>query len=157
MDLVGIAIFDRLEQALQPRPELNEHMWSRREIENYLASQEALLAYASTSGMEAALGPLFAPVERDRYTKVMRECIEDLVPRAALRDSEDRWWSEVKASTEFLDRLFESFFSKLALPNLMSKSSYHVLARHVPRANVHPDVVAMLDRIARVASQARRA
>ena len=45
-DLVGCAIFDRLQTQLQVGPELHELMWSRREIENYLCSPETLISFA---------------------------------------------------------------------------------------------------------------
>ena len=45
-DLVGIAIFDRLDRDLQSHPALKELMWRRREIENYFCTEEVLVAYA---------------------------------------------------------------------------------------------------------------
>ncbi len=62
----------------------------------------------------------------------MRECIADLVAPIALRDRSDPWWSDTKASDDFLDRLFETYFHRLGPPNLMRKTSYHAQARLVP-------------------------
>ena len=76
----------------------------------------------------------------------MQECLDDLVPRAALRDSSDPWWIDTKAS-DFLDRLFKTFYKKLGIPNLMNKSDYHVLARHVPKEQIDPEVSQVLDAI----------
>ena len=45
-DLVGIAIFDRLDKKLQATGTLVEMMWRRREIENYFCREDVLLAYA---------------------------------------------------------------------------------------------------------------
>ncbi len=154
-DLVGFALFDRIDQPLQDRPELREYSWRRREIENYLSSPETLLAYAEGSAEEAVPGSLFKPAERQRRVAVMRECIEDFVPRAALRDQSDRWWVDTKASDEFLDRLFEAFFKKLGLPNLMSKTHYHVLARCVPSDQVNSEVSHVLDSICTLVAQAK--
>ena len=84
----------------------------------------------------------------------MQECIADLVPPVALRDRNDRWWSEVKASDDFLDRLFETFFKRLELPNLMRKSDYHLLAEYVPESLIASDVRGVLDAIADVAQRA---
>ena len=147
-DLVGFALFDRLDQTLQDRPELLEYMWKRREIENYLCSQNTLLAYAEASARE--VGPLF----ESRWRDAMQECIEDFVPRAALRDSWDPWWMDIKASDQFLSRLFEAFFHKLGIPNLMQKTDYHVLARHVPRDEIDPEVSEVLDSLVGVAAMA---
>ena len=85
----------------------------------------------------------------------MQECINDLVPPVAPRNRDDRWWSEVKASDEYLDRLFDAFFKRLALPNLMRKSDYHVLAELVPEGLIGHEVIEKLDAIVKVAQRAR--
>jgi ABC-type taurine transport system ATPase subunit len=154
-DLVGFMLCDRLERPLQPTPELREQMWQRREIENYLCQPDTLLSYAESSSEEAAAGPLFERSEAERRRRVMQECIDDFVPRAALRDRSDAWWLNTKASDEFLDRLFVAFFKKLGLPNLLQKTDYHVLARYVPRVQIDPEVSQVLDAIVDVASRAK--
>jgi hypothetical protein len=154
-DLVGVALFDRLDQTLQTSPNLKEYAWQRREIENYLCSPETLLAWAEHSACAAVPGALFYSSETSKWRERMQECIEDVVPRVALRDPADRWWRDVKASDEFLDRLFERFFSGLGLPNLMGKTDYHVLAGHVPREQIGPEVSHVLDLIAETAAAAR--
>jgi energy-coupling factor transporter ATP-binding protein EcfA2 len=153
-DLVGFALFDRLDQALQESVRLQERMWTRREIENYLCQPETLLAYAEATGGEAALGPLFEPGERERWRESMQESINDLVPPAALRDPSNPWWVRTKASDDFLDQLFPAFSNRLNLPNLMSKTDYHVLARHVLRDLIDPEVRDVLDAIVAVAEAA---
>lgn len=87
----------------------------------------------------------------------MQRCVEDFVPRAALRDPQDRWWIDTKASDEFLDRVFRQFFKELKLPNLMSKTDYHVLARFVPTELITTEVGEVLDRIAATAKKAKPA
>lgn len=154
-DLVGFALFDRIDTQLQNRPELVEYCWTRREIENYLASAKVLKAYAVGSAEEAAPGPLFQATERSRRLDAMNECISDFVPGAAFRDPKDRWWIDTKASDDFLDRLFESFFKKLGLPNLMSKSHYHVLARYLTKEDIDPELINVLDMISKISATAR--
>ena len=78
-----------------------------------------LLDYAEAFVQESAAGPLFENAESERARRTMKKCIEDLVPPVALRNPSDPWWIKTKASDEFLDRLFEAFFEKLGLPNLM--------------------------------------
>ncbi len=156
-DLVGIAIYDRLERELQQPPGLIETMWFRREIENYLCYPEVLLAYATASAQADHPGPLFAIAEAEKRRAIMQEYIVDLVPPVALRNPEDRWWHEVKASDEFLDRLFDSFFERLGLPNLLRKSDYHVLAELVPVELIAPEVKEKLDAIVKIAQSARPA
>jgi len=153
-DLVGYGLFDRIGQPMQNRPELVEYSWRRREIENYLISPQTLEKFAELSADEAVPGPLFNQHERERRLASMRECIEDFVPRAAQRDLTDRWWIDTKASDEFLDRLFEAFFTKLGLPNLVSKTHYHRLARCVPLEQIDPEIGAVLDAIAKIANRA---
>jgi ABC-type lipoprotein export system ATPase subunit len=154
-NLVGYALFDRIDQPLQNRPELMEYSWQRREIENYLCSPETLLSYAESSMDEVAAGPLFSAAEKQKRVQAMKECIEDFVPRAAQRDLNDRWWMDTKASDDFLDRLFDSFFKKLELPNLMSKTHYHRLTRCVPERQIDAEVRRVLDQIAEVAQRAK--
>jgi len=155
-DLVGFLITDRLER--DPRdsdPRLSEWMWPRREIENYLIQPETLLLFAEAGGLEQSAGPLFEKAERQRHRSQMDECIRDLVPPLALRDSSDPWWGEVKATDEFLDRIFERFYERLGLPNLMQKSDYHRLTRFVPEDQIDPAVSEALDLILETSEKAR--
>ena len=149
--LRGIAILDRVDAPEIPCPELSDRRWQRREIENYLCYPEALEAYARASAQEDEPGPLFAASEANRRIEVMQQCIEKLVPPVALRDRNDRWWREVKASDDFLDRVFEDYFATLGLPNLMRKNGYYVLAKHVPLDLIGPEVTGILDAIVAVA------
>ena len=126
-DLVGFALFDRLTQPISDTPKLKEYMWNRSEIENYLFSTETIIAFTKSLAKEKVAGPLLEWGEQEKLKNIMQECLEDLVPRAALRDSSDPWWIDTKAS-DFLDRLFKTFYKKLGIPNLMNKSDYHVLS-----------------------------
>jgi len=154
-DLAGLAIYDRLDREMQQPPGLWEIMWNRREIENYLCYPEVLLTYATASAQKDQPGPLFAAAEAHKRQAIMQDCINDLVLPVALRNRDDRWWSDVKASDEFLDRLFDAFFKRLGLPNLMRKSDYHVLAELVPEGLIEPEVIEKLDSIVKVAQDAR--
>lgn len=146
-DLVGLAIFDRRASLPRTDPNLRMLMWQRRELENYLCYPEVLRAYARGGGPPN----LFSSAREE----TMQQCIEDLVPPLALRDRNDRWWNEVKASDEFLDRLFEEYFQRLHLPNLMRKSNYHELARWVPLDLIAPEISEKLTAIVEVAKAAR--
>jgi len=152
-DLVGFALFDNLQQTIELRPSLQTHMWSRREIENYLCQPEALIDYAQS--LADGPGPLFETAGRNQYRSVMEECIRDHAIPAALKNPDDLWWSTVKASDEFLDRVFEKFFSKLGTPNLMRKTSYHRLAEFVPERLIATEVSDVLDGIVTVAADAK--
>ena len=151
-DLSAYTLCGRLASALKSTPKHTEHMWARRGIENYHCQPKTLLKYAASMAMEA--GPLFEESESQRLKKAMQECIDDYVPRAASRDMADRWWEETKVCEDFLDRLFPAYFKKFNLPNLMNKTNYHVLARHVDAADIAPEVKDVLDGILAAAQRA---
>jgi hypothetical protein len=98
------------------------------------------MAYAASIADQQ---PLFG----EQYRETMRHQIEALIPPVALRDPGDPYWTNVKASDDFLDRLFEAFFQALRLPNLMRKSNYHELAGFVPLERIDREVIEVLDDI----------
>jgi len=67
------------------------------------------------------------------------------------------WSADTKVSDDFLDPLFETFFKKLGLPNLMRKTDYHVLAQHVPRDDIDDEILRVLDMIVDVSGSAKPA
>jgi hypothetical protein len=129
-------------------------MWKRREIENYLCQPETLSAFAQSSTLETSPGPLWEETASGERKKIMDECIRDLVPPVALRNPKDSWWHDTKASTDFLDRLFEMFYERRGLPNLLRKSNYHILAEYVPRDLIDPEIIEVLDDILTVSRRA---
>jgi energy-coupling factor transporter ATP-binding protein EcfA2 len=142
-DLVGIALFDRIpDKRLQQIASMRELIWKRREIENYLIAPETLIAYARQEG------------DKNRV-QVMRDVIQLLVPPIALQNTDDKWWRDTRASEDFLDRVFELYFEKLGLPNLMRKTYYHILANHVPVGQIDPEVIEKLDAILETAKRAK--
>lgn len=155
-ELLGFVLVDRIERDLHHRADLRERMWQRREIENYLCQPETLLRYAEDSARETSIGPLFDEAEVEKRRPIMEECIEDFVPPVALRNPDDRWWFDTKASDNFLDRLFDTFYKKLGLPNLMRKTDYHALAYLVPARLLDPEIARILDEILAVATEAER-
>lgn len=153
-DLVGVGIFDRLELPTDQHAALRVVTWRRREIENYLASERTLLRFAESSASSLDTGPLFASAEAGRRVDAMRTAMSQFAPPAALSNAEDPWWTETKMSDAFLDRVFESFFKALDLPNLMRKTDYHQLARHVPSDELPLEVKEKLDLIVDVSARA---
>jgi energy-coupling factor transporter ATP-binding protein EcfA2 len=153
--LIGLTICDRDAQLLSSASELSEYKWQRREIENYLCQPDTLLNYAEASGQERSDEPLFDQPEINRRREIMQDCINDFVPRAALRDLSDQWWINTKVSDDFLNRLFDAFFSKLELTNLMRKTNYHVLVQYIPEDQIDPEIINALDKICEVAEKAK--
>lgn len=155
-DLVGFALFDQLSRKLpESSPGLQEYMWERREVENYFCSPETLLAYVDSLIQDTSPGPLFTLVQRPRYRAMMQECIEDWVPRPVLHDLNNRWWRTTKVTDDFLDLVFEAFFKKLNLPNLMRKTDYHRLAKFLPKEEFDPEIITVLDMLLMVKKQAK--
>lgn len=140
-NLVGIALFDRIEQELGEDAVLKIMKWRRREIENYICQPETLLAYATAMNETAK--------------NVMQKTIELRVPPIALQDRNDVFWYNTKISNDFLEPLFKAFFAELGQYNLMAKSNFHVLAPYVPAALIDPEVIEKLDAIVAVAAQAQ--
>lgn len=150
-DLVGIAIFDRLGRELQQSAGLKEMMWRRRELENYLCMEEVLLTYAWNDQPD----DLFGRAEAIRREQAMKESIEGISSALKTLDEPDPWSPDIKASDNFLDRLFKRYFEKLGLPNLLSKTDCHILARLVPGDKIDTEVVEKLDAIVEVARNAK--
>lgn len=150
-DFLGIAIFDHLDKKLQEGQPLLELMWRRREIENYLCQREVLLAYARYDLPD----DLFGLAERERREQMMAEAIDEVSQALETLGRPGPWSPTIKASDDFLDPVFERYFRKLGLPNLMRKSDYHLLASLTPRAMIEAEVVEKLDAIAGVVAKAR--
>jgi len=152
-DLVGVALYDRLEQPLPSDPNLVQLMWRRREIENYLCRRSTLLSFAETQGFEQG-GDVFA----QGWRIAMEEAIEQISSALRALGTPDPWSADIKASDEFLDPLFQRFYEKLGLPNLTTqKTAYHTLAPFVPVEELDNEIREKLDAILGVAKKANPA
>lgn len=149
-DLQGFALFDRLGRPLDPNPHLEQWMWKRREIENYLCSRETLTRWARGEA-EQQLGALFQSLWQEQ----METSIRKIEQAMEVLGKGSPWNADTKVSDDFLDPLFEDFFKSLGLPNLMRKTDYHALARYVPREALDPEVSEVLDRIVAVCERAQ--
>lgn len=148
-DLIGFGLFDRLEMQLQTSPELRLYMWKRREIENYLCQREVLIAWAEDMGRRQE-GPLFAPAWKAK----MEEAIAEIEQALETLGKGSPWDAHTKVSDDFLNPLFESFFKKRGMPNLMEKTNYHTLARYVSESQIDPEISTVLNAITEVAKRA---
>jgi len=149
-DLVGIAIFDRLDSELRADGPLMETMWRRREIENYFCMEDVLLAYARYD----LANDLFGHAESQRREQAMVEAIREVTQALQTLNRPDPWSSDTKASDEFLNPLFKKFFEKLNLPLQLRKAEYHVLASLTPKEKLDPEIKEKLDAIVAVAERA---
>jgi hypothetical protein len=149
-DLVGFALFDRIDKPLDIGKPLEETMWQKRKIECYLCSESVLLTYARHDQPD----DLFGNAEAERRVRTMSECILEVTVALQTLGRPGPWSADVKASDDFLNPLFERYFQKLGLPNLLRKTDYHVLARLVPKNKLDPEVTSKLDAIVAVARKA---
>lgn len=159
--LVGFALFDRLEKGLPSDAHLSDahlkcRMWKRREIENYLCQPSTLSRWAADQG-PAPSAPLFDHAKRAARVLAMDESIRERVAPAFLRDRGDVWWWNVKASDELLDGVFEDYYRRVRLPNLMRKSDYHQLAPYVLPEELDPEIAEVLDALVELEAAARPA
>ncbi len=155
-ELRAAGLFDRLAKALPGGDAVEWLMWERREFENYLATRRTLERYAAESATDATAGPLFAESEQTRRGAAMLRSIESVEAAMKTLGKGSPWDPGVKVSDDFLDPLFADYFGRLGLPNEMPKiwQSFHVLARHVPRDEIDPEIKDKLDAIGRVAEAA---
>jgi energy-coupling factor transporter ATP-binding protein EcfA2 len=154
-DLAGIAVLDRIDMTIQESAPLVLRTWKRREIENYLTSEKALLAFAESQATGIMAGPLFEAPEKQRLRTAMAEAIAEISDALRKLSRPDPFSGDIKASDEFLTPLFHTFFQKLGLPDLMQKSDFHSLVRFLPPAEVDAEIREALDAIRLVAERAR--
>jgi ABC-type lipoprotein export system ATPase subunit len=151
-ELVGIAIFDRINAELHEGTPLREMMWSRRELENYFCSENVLIGYAR--GERAY--DLFERAESARRETAMRNAIREVASALETLGQPDPWSPDIKATDDFLDPLFRKFFKKLDLPISFRKADYHQLAKLLPASEIDEEIVLKLDAIVEVATRAKR-
>lgn len=149
-DLVGFAVYDRLERTLPTDGRLRQAMWRRREIENYLASRDSLLAWTRAAAAKQGDGPHLV----QDWLSLMNTVIDTLAGALATLNRPSPWSAEIKVTDDFLDPLFKVFFDRLSLPNLMRKTDYHELARFVPSGALDAEVTEVLDSILATAQAA---
>jgi predicted ATPase len=152
-DLVGIVVFDSIPQELDEHGLLCELKWRQREIENYLCFPETLLAYADQ--VDGEPGTLFEKPLRENQRGAMQEAMDEVAGALKTLGKPDPFGPELKVSDDFLGPVFESYFRKLKIRNLMQKTDYHVLAHLVPGNLIDPEISEKLDRIVDVANAAR--
>ncbi len=149
-DLMGFALFDRIDKPLARDTALVETTWQKREIENYLCMESVLLAYAQKDDAD----DLFARAESSRRIQTMRESISEITHAMQTLGKPNPWSADVKASDDFLNPLFDLYFRNLQMPNMLRKSGYHLLASLVTKEKIDPEVTVKLDGILAIAQKA---
>lgn len=151
-DLVGVAVFDRLDRELHLGSVLVERMWGRREIENYLVSPQSLDAFVN---LGLSQDDLVDRAEGQHRSEIMQGCVAEMVAALKVARRPDPWGPDIKVTDEFLDPLFENYYQRLGTPQQTYKRDYHALADAMPLAQIDREVASMLDAIAEVAQNAK--
>lgn len=151
-DLVGFALFDRLDRELQGGSQLTERMWRRREIENYLVTPESLRRFVV---QDIPTGDLLEAPERSHRLETLNKAIEDITSALRLTNKPDPWGADIKVTDDFLDPLFKLYYERLGTPQQVFKRDYHGLADAIPLEQLPPEVTEVLDAILAVAKNAK--
>ena len=149
-DLVGAAIFDRLERSLPQNFPVPTKVWRRREIENYFCDRDVLVRYAK--GMEP--DDLVGLALRDQRAEAMNAAI-DRVENAIRELGRDPWSADEKVSDEFLPAVFKRYFERIGGDNRLNKSNFYVLADFIRPDAVDAEIVSALDMIVEQAKKAK--
>ena len=149
-NLVGFALFDRLDKELHVGTQLVERMWAQREIENYLVTPASLQAFVLI-GLD---DDLIGQAERQTRLETLEQCQTELINALRLTTEHDPWGPDIKVTDEFLDRLFKLYYERLGTPQLTFKRDYHGLADVLPVEEIDPEVGLVLDAIFEVANRA---
>jgi ABC-type branched-subunit amino acid transport system ATPase component len=139
-NLRAVALFDHLERALPADLGAVGLMWQKREIENYLCDRDTLEAYAQQTGEQSVAGPLFSVAESERRVRVMRDSIAEMESALRTLGKGSPWEPTLKASDDFLTPLFQNYFRRLDIPNLMAKKDFYELASFVPKDKIDAEV-----------------
>ncbi len=151
-NLVGFALFDRLDRELQTGTALTERMWSRREIENYLVTPESLHAFVAGNLRD---DDLIERSERSHRLEVLQTCMDELVAALQVARRPDPWGPDIKVTDEFLDPLFENYFQHMGTPQQIYKRDYHGLADALPLEQIDPEITVQLDALVAAVALAR--
>jgi predicted ATPase len=153
--LRGVLIIDKTDAVLQ-EGSLNEMMWRRREIENYLLVPAAILRFCAqaakdtfSSRAENGDTPLLiggTPAVQKLFKKVSR--ISDEEFDAPLKDSP--FLLDTKASEVILEPFFKEFYRMIGQYNVMPKNAFYRIAAVMEKEEIHPEVIEKLGAIAQL-------
>ncbi len=141
-DLRGCVLIDQTAVGLEAHPALQERMWQRREIENYLMHPAALRRLCTklvTQEME-----LFGARAADTADELRRKRMTADDYENPLGDSATL--KEIRGSA-FLEEFFRDFFKGFRLYNAMPKREFYQIAAEMKLEEVHPEVLDVLDAI----------
>jgi predicted ATPase len=138
--LRGFVLMDRCEEKkLGSDPHLKEHMWARREIENYLIVPDAILRWCRK---HAPMGELFNYKEVNEAETLLTRRIAPEAYENPL--GTNPLLQDTKGSDGFLVPFFEDYHQTIKRYNAMPKNRLHELASVMTADEIHPEVKAVL-------------
>ena len=106
-DLQGFLVLDKsMNKGLEQAPNLQEYMWQKNEIENYLCQKEALVAYVKAGWRH---DDMFDESHMKEYENIIRAEIDKLVEASQTLGQPEPFSDDIKASNQFLQPLFKNF------------------------------------------------
>jgi hypothetical protein len=136
-DVVGVALFDRLDRTPQDSGAL-QLIWARREIENYLLSPAVLEAWAGSGDIQDLFAQGRVAAMRDAIARI-GSAQQDL--------GKDIWSPDIEATDDVLDPIFRRYFGQTGQGVLFRKADYHELVAFIEPAEIDPEVTVKLDAI----------
>jgi len=144
--LRGFVLMDRCEdKKLANDPHLKEHMWSRREIENYLIVPEAILRWCRKQARQQTEGELFEEHDVKEGEALLRRRMapeaydNPLGTNPSLQDT--------KGSDAFLVPFFADYHQAIKRYNAMPKNRLHELASVMTDNEIHPEIREVLRKL----------
>ena len=80
----------------------------------------------------------------------MNESIKEITNALETLGKGSPWSHDIKVSDEFLMPLFDTYYKKLKLPNLMEKKNFYELVQYVPVEKIDAEIeneLAALDEV----------
>lgn len=142
-NLIGLAIFDRLDQ--QPQGEqdgFSDIQWRRKEIENYFAHSDVLIAFAKGDSDNK---DLIEQSEWQSRVEAMQLAIHE-VEEATKTLGDDLWSEDRKASEQVLPQIFLRYRQKVQDVRIpASKGEYYKLIEYQSSDHIPTEVHDSLD------------
>ncbi len=151
-DLVGIAIFDRLDKELDTGSKLLETQWNKREIENYLCNRETFMNYILDEVPEQTL---FTQAENEKRMRLIIEAENDLLKALDTLGKGNPYSDDFKASDEFMEPLFREYSKKMEIPLILRKNEFYKLVNYIPDDLIDSEIAEKLDLILAVSRKAK--
>ena len=122
--------------------------WGRHEMENYILLPETLYRFAEAEDAarrqaesedpETPELPLAPPSEKTN-AELMREVVEDLIPRLMLKDRRRDFWRDQKMSN-LIVQIMEEFSKRTGGAGAWSKRKCHTLVQHMKPEEIPGEV-----------------